>query len=120
MSTLHEPATHTPTAMKGGHTPSTSEMQKSKDVRQKFVFFALNMSWQLAVVVLLPVIGGVELDKTMKTTDVFTIAGLIVALIGSGLILWITAIRANRLPVPKLTEEQKRVIQKSYEAEDDD
>jgi uncharacterized membrane protein len=77
------------------------------------------MSWQLAVVVLVPVIGGVELDKVFHATYVFVIAGLIVAMIGSGAVLWRTMQAANRLPVPKLTDEQKRAIQKSYEEDDD-
>ena len=87
--------------------------------RQQFLVAAANMSWQLAVVVLVPIIGGVTLDKTFGTA-VYTFIGLAVALIGSGLVMWRAMQAANRLPVPKLTAAQKRAIQQSYEEEDDD
>lgn len=78
------------------------------------------MSWQLALVVLIPVIGGVELDKALGKTEVFVFVGLALALIGSGIVLWRTMQAANQLPVPKLTEAQKRAVQKSYEEEDEE
>jgi F0F1-type ATP synthase assembly protein I len=109
-----------PTSIKGEHTPSPSNTQKSSDTRQQFAVFALNMSWQLAVVVLVPVVGGVELDKAFSATNTFLFIGLAIALIGSGLVLWRTMQAANRLPVPKLTDDQKRAIQKSYEEEDEE
>jgi len=118
MSTLHEPAIHAPTSIKGEHTPSPSNTQKTSNTRQQFAIFALNMSWQLAVVVLVPVLGGVELDKVFGATDIYVFVGLAVAVIGSGLVLWRTMKAANQLPVPKLTDDQKRAIQKSYEEED--
>lgn len=78
------------------------------------------MSWQLAIVVLVPILGGVALDKAFKTSDVYTLIGLALALIGSGVVMWRTVQAANRLPVPKLTDEQRRAVQKSYEEEDED
>lgn len=78
------------------------------------------MSWQLAAVVLIPLIGGVELDKKLHTHSLYTFIGLGVALVGSVVVLWRTMQAANRLPVPKLTEAQKRAIKKSYEEEDKD
>lgn len=78
------------------------------------------MSWQLAIVVLIPIIGGVELDKASKLSNTYLFVGLALAAVGSGVVLWRTLQTANRLPVPKLTAAQKRAIQKSYEAEDDE
>jgi hypothetical protein len=111
---------HAPTSIKGGHTPSSSDTKNSTNPRQQFVVFALNMSWQLALVVLVPIIGGVELDKALGKTEAFVFIGLAVALVGSGVVLWRTMQAANRLPVPKLTEAQKKAIQKSYEEEDEE
>jgi len=111
---------HAPTSIKGEHTPSPNNTQESSNVRQQFVVFALNMSWQLAVAVLVPVLAGVELDKLVGSTDTFVFIGLAIAAIGSALVLWRTMQAANRLPVPKLTAEQKRAIQKSYEEEDEE
>lgn len=111
---------HAPTSIKGGKSPSSSEPQKSNTARQQFLVAAMNMSWQLAVVVLVPVIGGVELGKTLGAPSPWTFTGLAVALVGSCLVMWRAVQAANRLPVPKLTEAQKRAIQKSYEEEDND
>lgn len=77
------------------------------------------MSWQLAVVVLVPIIGGVELDRAFKNTNMWLFVGLAAALIGSGVVMWRTMQAANRLPVPKLTDAQRRAIQKSYQEDDD-
>ena len=78
------------------------------------------MSWQLAVVVLVPMLGGVAIGKAAGNATLWVLIGLAVAILGSGLVMWRTAKVANSLPVPKLTPAQKREIQKSYEAEDDD
>lgn len=112
---------HAPTSTKGRHASTSSDPQKTTALRQQFAIFALNMSWQLAVVVLAPIIGGVELDKAVHNkTDIFTFVGLGIAFIGSTAVMWRTMKAANRLPVPKLTDEEKRAIQKSYEEEDKD
>lgn len=81
---------------------------------------ALDMSWRLAIAVLVPIIGGVELDKRLKTSPTLTIIGFGLAMIGMGLVLWQTLQSANRLPVPKLTAAQRKAIQKQYEEDDDD
>jgi len=88
--------------------------------RGQFLNMALNMSWQLAVVVLVPILAGVRLDKAFGASELYTLLGLGVALVGSVAVMWRTLQAANRLPVPKLTVEQKRAIRKSYEEEDDD
>lgn len=78
---------------------------------------ALNMSWQLAIVILVPVVGGYQLDKRLDTS-IYTFVGLFLALIGSGVVMWRTMQIANSLPTPKLTAAQRRKIQQQYEAED--
>lgn len=92
---------------------------QTDDNRQLFFSMAVNMSWQLAVVVLVPVISGIQLDKTLGTKYVCTFVGLGLALLGSGIVMWRTLQTANRVPVPKLTAAQKREIQKKYEEDDD-
>lgn len=77
------------------------------------------MSWQLAIVILIPVVGGVQLDKHFATSYAFTFVGLGLALLGSGVVMWRTLQVANSLPTPKLTAAEKRKIQKQYEEEDD-
>lgn len=79
---------------------------------------ALNMSWQLAAVVLIPVIAGVQLDKIFDTSFLLFV-GLGVALLGSIAVMWRTMQVANKLPVPKLSAAEKRAVQKSYEEDDE-
>jgi hypothetical protein len=104
----------------GGKKSSKSEKTTVNSSRQQsqFVGMALTMGWQLAVVVLVPIIGGVELGKAVGAQTVLTIIGLASAVLGSILVMWRTMQAANKLPVPKLSAAQKQAIQKSY-AEDD-
>ena len=88
--------------------------------RSQFFVLATTMTWQLALVVLVPVIAGVQLDKSFGTKYACTFIGLGLALLGSAAVMWRTMKVANSLPVPKLTDAQKRAIKKQYEEEDDD
>jgi hypothetical protein len=102
--------------IKGENKPGTT----SSGPGAAFVTIALNMSWQLAIVVLVPIIGGVELDKTLKTSHAFLFVGLVLAVIGSIVVMWRNVQLANKIPVPKLTDAQKRAIKKQYEEDDKD
>ena len=93
-------------------------MDKTKSSSGIFISMAIDMSWRLAVAVLVPVIGGIELDKALNTTPAFTIAGFALAMIGISVVLWRTLQVANRLPVPKLTAAQKRELKKQNEEDE--
>jgi len=111
------------TAAQSSTPPSLGGEANTKTTRSQradFMVMVTNMSWQLAVVVLVPVVGGVYLDKAAHTSHVFLFIGLAVALLGSIVVMWRTMQVANSLPVPKLTEAQRRAIKKSYETEDDE
>jgi len=116
---MKQAAEHTTT--KSHNSPSSAkrapEKTQAPDPKQTFVATALDMSWKLAIVVLVPVFVGVQLDK-MFGTSFITFIGLALAFVGSGLVMWRALQAANRVPVPKLTDEQKRAIRKSYEEED--
>lgn len=62
---------------------------------------ALDMTWRLAIVVLVPIIGGFQLDKALDTSPVFFISGFVLAMTGMGLVMWRTVQAANRVPAPK-------------------
>ena len=119
MSTSTKPATMAPTSNKGvQQSPSLDEARST--VQRRFVQLALNMGWQLAVVVLVPVIIGAQIDNALNTTShIFVYIGLALALLGTILVLWRSMQKANSLPVPKLSDEQKQAIKKAYEEEDD-
>lgn len=65
-----------------------SKVKGTDNYRKEFFAAALNMSWQLAVVVLVPVIGGFELDQRLDTLPALTIAGFFIAMAGMGLVVW--------------------------------
>jgi F0F1-type ATP synthase assembly protein I len=48
---------------------------------------AANMSWQLAIVVLLPIFVGYKLDQRLHVLPVFTIIGLVMAMFGTAIVL---------------------------------
>jgi hypothetical protein len=101
-------------------TTSKDELKQSANQRSLFVSMALNMSWQLAVVVLVPILAGVKLDKALGSGETYTFVGLGLALVGSIAVMWRAMQTANKLPVPKLTDAQKHAIKKAYEEEDED
>jgi hypothetical protein len=120
MSTSTKPAIQTPTpTTTRGNKPASLDTAK-QTVQRQFVNMALNMMWQLAVVFLVPVVVGAQLDKALDSGHTCVYIGLGVAVIGSVAIMWHAMQVANRVPVPKLTDAQKRAIKKSYEAEDNE
>jgi len=98
---------------------SKASPQVDRSPSAVFITLVLDMTWRLAIVILVPVIGGYELDKALKTTPTITILGFVVAMAGMAFILWKTLQVANRQPVPKLTAAQKRAVQRQYEEDDD-
>jgi len=102
-----------------GAVPVTKTGRAEKAPTSVFITMALDMSWRLAIAILVPIIGGVELDKLWHTSPSLTIIGFIIAMVGMGLVLWQTLQVANQQPVPKLTAAQKRAIKKSYQEDDD-
>lgn len=54
-----------------------------------FLIAALDMSWRLAIAVLVPIIGGFEIDKHAGTSPALTIIGFVVAMAGmAGILKW--------------------------------
>jgi F0F1-type ATP synthase assembly protein I len=87
-------------------TVSTQKPEKTmedleQDARNRSIFMgaALSMSWQLAIVVLLPIIGGHMLDTHLHSLPLYTILGFVVAVLGAGVVVWKQAIAVS----PKLT-----------------
>ena len=52
-----------------------------------FVGAVFDMSWQLAIVVLVPIIGGFELDKHFHTTPILVIVGFVIAMLGTFVVI---------------------------------
>jgi F0F1-type ATP synthase assembly protein I len=75
-------------------TPSPREVKTPGTVGSnpgsQFVGMAVDMGWRLAATVLVPIIGGFELDKALKTSPWLTVLGFLLALAGTALIFWQT------------------------------
>lgn len=83
MNTTAQPATK-PTAT-SSPVSATSEDQ---NFRQAYYGAVLNMSWQLAVVVLVPVLGGHWLDGHYHTAPLWLLVGFGIAIAGMVLTVW--------------------------------
>jgi F0F1-type ATP synthase assembly protein I len=77
-------------------TPATKPMpaasdpklpQQTKDLKAEFLGAAFNLSWQLAIVFLIPVIGGFKLDEHFHKSPLYTLIGFAIAITGVVIIL---------------------------------
>lgn len=79
---------------------------------------ALNMSWQLAIVVLVPILGGYALDMRFNSLPLWTATGFVLALLSMVAVVW----RQYKLFSPKITKadiENARKLREKEEEEDD-
>ncbi|MGZ6004676.1 MAG: AtpZ/AtpI family protein [Candidatus Saccharimonadales bacterium] len=58
---------------------SADRLARIADAKQQFLDSALNMSWQLAVTIIVPVIIGVQLDNHFKSAPAWTLGALFLA-----------------------------------------
>ena len=56
---------------------------------------ALSMSWQLAIAVIVPIVGGYLIDQKVGTSPWLTLTGLVVAMVLTCVVLWRTVREAN-------------------------
>lgn len=94
----------TPSPSKVSHKGSTKPKppaDKSYNATSEFLGAALNMSWQLAIVVLVPILVGSQLDKRLDLSPTMTIIGFIVAMAGTGVIMWRQLQIYGNGPTPK-------------------
>ena len=69
-----------------------------------FVGTVLSMSWQLALAVIVPIVGGYTLDQHFASSPLLTLLGLVLAAAATVAVLWQTVRRANA----RVAELQKR------------
>lgn len=81
-------------------TVVTEELQTASrmlDARQLFFSEVIGLSWRLAFTVLVPLIGGIQLDKRYDTEPLFTLLGLALAFVFGSAAVWITVKKVNKL-----------------------
>ena len=74
-----------PTGSAAASTPAG--VPKTKNTQVLFNSAAIGMSWQLAVVVLAPIIGGYKIDEHIHTSPLWTLVGLAFAMVGMILVV---------------------------------
>ena len=72
-----------------------------KSANTVFLAMALDMTWRLAIVVLVPVIGGFKLDEALDTSPALTLLGFLLAMGGMAYVMWQTLQKANQTTMPK-------------------
>ena len=71
-----------------GSNKQLSDFELSMMAKNQFVVTTMNMSWQLAIAVLVPLLGGHYLDQKLNTGYLFFIIGFLTALAGMYLVVW--------------------------------
>ena len=88
-----------PAETKSGHgqkkAVAESGYPDSYETKQLFISSAISMSWQMALAVLIPIVGGYYLDQYFKTSPWITLAGVALAL---ALVTLIVKKTINELP----------------------
>lgn len=82
-----------------GKTVSDQSIEDSLAVfsaKRQYVVSTLSMGWQLAGVVVLPVIVGVKLDQRFDSSPSYTLASLVLAIFGAVLVIKNTVIQVDR------------------------
>lgn len=83
------------------------ENQQSFDVigaRSLFFTSAINMSWQLALTIVIPVVAGVKLDQWFDSSPSLTLTGFFLAIAMGSMVVWNTVKGVNEVQA----EEDKR------------
>ncbi len=61
----------------------------------QFIGATLNMGWRLALTVLVPLIGGIQLDKHLHSSPSFTLGGMMLAAAAGSAAVWATIKQVN-------------------------
>lgn len=80
---------------------ASPRVEKTTSQTSIFINMALDMTWRLAIVILVPIVGGFYIDKWLDMSPVFVISGFFVAMAGMGLVMWRTLQVANQIEIPK-------------------
>ena len=89
-------------------TTTAADMQQALEVfnaKQRFFSSTLNMSWQLALTVVIPVVAGIKLDQKFNTTPSLTLTGFFLAAFASCYVVWNTVKDVNKV---QAEEDNKR------------
>lgn len=98
-------------AAKQTTTTAEDEIQqamKTLEAKQQFIGATLNMSWRLALTVVIPVVGGIKLDQHFDTSPSLTLAGFFLAVFGACMAVWGTVKEVNQLQADQEKKDKRR------------
>lgn len=88
----------TPHSLKGGDSSKSPQNPDIDEVfyqQNLFYLTVLNMTWQLAITVIVPIVAGFKLDEHFGSSPWLTLLGLLVAAAASVVVVWNTVKRAT-------------------------
>lgn len=66
------------------------------NAKRLFLSSSINMGWQLAVTVIVPLVGGIKIDQHFNTSPNFTLAGIILAIAAGSTAVWSNIKQVNQ------------------------
>lgn len=93
------------TTAKDGIDEEVERLAKVMTAKQQFLTSTADMSWRLAIMVVVPIVGGVKLDERFNTSPSYTLLGFMAAATGGCYVVWRT--------LKNLNEEQKATLRSS-------
>lgn len=83
------------------------------DAKNMFFGNLIGMGLRLAVMVLIPIIAGVQLDKRLNTSPNFTLGAFFLAIFGASYLIWKTYASMQREQLLADLKKSKRKIKRS-------
>lgn len=75
---------------------TTTSGKTVKKAKRLFFVGLLDISWRLALSLILPIVGGARLDSKLDKDPIFTIIGLVVGFVLAGLVIRNTVIKLQK------------------------
>jgi len=92
-------------------TTVDDDLQRLMDAqvaRTQFFGATINLSWRLALTVIIPVFIGVWLDKKFDSSPSFVLTSLMLATVGACVAIWSTVKEVNQLQAEEDKKKTKR------------
>lgn len=87
------------------NSPDPNEVMYQQNL---FLVTVLNMSWQLAIGVIVPIVGGYKLDEHYDTKPWLTIVGFVIAAAATFVIMKVTVAQATKKAMHEDTKGSKK------------
>lgn len=99
-------------------TTSEKDAQEYIDAlaaKSRFFSATLNMGWQLAVTVVIPLVAGIKIDQHFKSSPSYTLAGFMIAVAGAVAVVSKSVKEVNEEQA-EMEKEQKQAKKKEVKA----